>query len=238
MPCAAQQSRGTPDGKTPALRHENYERPDREIHRCESRESRDHENHRLGEAVAMVKKDMASGNKPSVVKNHETTAPVAAPETPAPGKVMMKMADGKTTEPNKGQRRNRHSPGTPPTARRTLPMGVGGKIDDLRIRRLDDDRLALGRHRLLLRGFQGAGVFRALAHNLDGGHNLLRVIVIGVSQRGCPGKIFIHIGQHRGNFVSALTLASQDCLSTSVANCCPSGWNFVAASGLPEYFSG
>jgi hypothetical protein len=49
---------------------------------------------------------------------------------------------------------------------------------------------------LLLRGFQGAGVFRALAHNLDGGHNLLRVIVIGVSQRRCPGKIFIHIGQH------------------------------------------
>ena len=135
-----------------------------------------------GEAVAMVKKDMASGNKPSVVKNHETTAPVAAPETPAPGKVMMKMADGKTTEPNKRaneeidiarvhhQRRSVHH-----------PWVVGGKIDDLRIRRLDDDRLALGRHRLLLRGFQGAGVFRALAHNLDGGHNLLRVIVIGVS---------------------------------------------------------
>ena len=135
-----------------------------------------------GEAVAMVKKDMASGNKPSVVKNHETTAPVAAPETPAPGKVMMKMADGKTTEPNKRaneeidiarvhhQRRSVHH-----------PWVVRGKIDDLRIRRLDDDRLALGRHRLLLRGFQGAGVFRALAHNLDGGHNLLRVIVIGLS---------------------------------------------------------
>ena len=133
-------------------------------------------------AVARVKKDMASGNKPSVVKNHETTAPVAAPETPAPGKVMMKMADGKTTEPNKRaneeidiarvhhQRRSVHH-----------PWVVGGKIDDLRIRRLDDDRLALGRHRLLLCGFQGAGGFRALAHNLDGGHNLLRVIVIGLS---------------------------------------------------------
>ena len=62
------------------------------------------------------------------------------------------------------------------------------------------DRLPLRRHLLLLRGFQGAGGFRSLAHSLDGVHNLLRVIVIGVSQRRCPGKIFIHIGQHRREF--------------------------------------
>ena len=76
-----------------------------------------------GEAVAVVKKDMASGNKPSVVKNHETTAPVAAPEAPAPREVMMKMADGKTHRTKQtGRRRNRRSPGTPPAALRIPPM--------------------------------------------------------------------------------------------------------------------
>ena len=154
----------------------------------------------VGEAVAMVKKDMASGNKPSVIKNHETTAPVAAPEAPAPR--IGKKADGITkTERHKWAneeidiaRVHRQWCAV------HYPRIVGGNIDDLRIRWLDDDRLPLGRHLLLLRGFQGAGVFRALAHNLDGVHNLLRVIVIGVPQRRRPREIFIHIGQHRRKF--------------------------------------
>ena len=67
----------------------------------------------------------------------------------------------------------------------------------MRIRRFDNYRLPFRRHSLLCRGLQGTGAFRPLAHNLDSIHNVLWLVEIGISQRRGPGKIFIHIGQHR-----------------------------------------
>jgi len=135
----------------------------------------------VGKSVTVVKKGMAMGKKPSVVKNHETTAPVAAPEAPAPR--IGKKADG-ITKTERHIWANEEIDVARVHCQRSAvhhPRIVGGNIDDLRIRRFDDYRLPLRRHLLLLRGVQCAGGFRSLAHNLDGVHNLLRVIVVSVS---------------------------------------------------------
>src|SRR5580765_286312 len=48
----------------------------------------------VGKSVTVGEKSMATGKKPSVVKNHEATAPVTAPKAPAPR--IGKKADGIT----------------------------------------------------------------------------------------------------------------------------------------------
>ena len=92
----------------------------------------------VGKSVTMVKKGMAMGKKPSVVKNHETTAPVAAPEAPAPR--IGKKADGITKTERHIWANEEIDIARVHCQRRAVhhPRIVGGNIDDLRIRRFDD----------------------------------------------------------------------------------------------------
>ena len=73
---------------------------------------------------------------------------------------------------------------------------VFGDVHDLRIGRLNDNIRSLIRHRLLRRGLQVTGFFRFSTHDLNGGHDVGLLIVIGVAQLGSPGQIFVQIRQH------------------------------------------
>ena len=92
---------------------------------------------------------------------------------------MMKMADGKPPRQTNGPTRSKRSPRY---ATNGGSISHGRRWEDrrLELRRLDDDRLALGRHRLLFAWFQGYRRFPALI-TWTAAITSCGVIVIGLS---------------------------------------------------------
>jgi hypothetical protein len=56
----------------------------------------------------------------------------------------------------------------------------------------------LSRHNLLRGSVETAGSLGALAHHLDCGHDILRLVVVRITQRGRPGKILVHVPENSG----------------------------------------
>ena len=128
-------------------------------------------------------------------------APVRAPVVPAPSISAIKS----DSEPEAKRKVRAAEPDSrivvPIRPRRDCvsvdrPRVVGRDVDHLRIRRLNDDGGALGLHGLLVGGFQIAGGLRFLAHDLNGVHYVLLLVVIRITQRRGPGKVLVHISQH------------------------------------------
>ena len=124
-----------------------------------------------------VDKRRTPGDEPVVIENYEPVVPIAAPGMPTPGKVTVKVSEGKThIEPN-----NRTDEKTPVEIPRICQQGrpvydpriILRKIDDFRVRRFDNCRLVFCRHSLLRRGLKSTGALRPLAHHLHSIENVL-----------------------------------------------------------------
>src|ERR1700723_2088510 len=111
--------------------------------------------------------------------------PVKSPMAPAPSKAT-EEANSKTNSerevrasiPNSGIRIPAR-PGHNWTAVHQ-PRIIGGDINDIGLRRLNDYRRALRSHGLLRGALQIAGGFRFLAHYLNRVHHFLLLVVVGV----------------------------------------------------------
>jgi hypothetical protein len=62
---------------------------------------------------------------------------------------------------------------------------------------LNNNRLSLSADGLLARGIQVPGLLSPLSHGLNRLRYLLLLVDIGVAKFRCPGKILVHIGEHR-----------------------------------------
>ena len=78
------------------------------------------------------------------------------------------------------------------------PGIVGGHVNHVRLSRLNDDSRALGGDGLLGCVLEIAGAAGLLAHYLYGIRHILFLVVIGVTERGGPRDVFVHIAEDRG----------------------------------------
>jgi len=78
------------------------------------------------------------------------------------------------------------------------PGIISRNVNYLGVSRLNGNGGVLIRYGLLRRGFKIAGLFRSLAHHLNGVHHILFLVVVGVSERGGPGEVFVHVAKDRG----------------------------------------
>jgi hypothetical protein len=118
-----------------------------------------------------------------VVVDHPMTMPVPSPVIPAPSK-SAKEADSKPSTEEKSRAVIKDSGHWVPTRvgedRISIhePRIIGRDVDQVGVRRLDDNRVVLRRHLLLLVAIQVAGLSSLLAHRLDGIHHILLLVGI------------------------------------------------------------
>src|SRR5450432_4143198 len=153
--------------------------------------------------IPSVVKGVAPGVVAIVVINRIAVVPVKSPTAPAPA-IAAKKADSEAQAERKIRAAIPNSrigiPARPRSDRTTVhhPGVVRRDIHDVGIGGLNDDRGALRGDGLLGCRLETAGLLRALAHYLHRVHYLFLLVVIGVTQRGRPGQIFVHISKDRG----------------------------------------
>src|SRR5580658_6237817 len=138
-----------------------------------------------------------------VVVDAPAAAPIVSPTIPSPAKP--------SEESNTETQSPIDSRTIPKKSRIRIPAGENSQripIDEPGIvlryvhhvgrRRLNDDGLIVCCHRLLGGSFQITGFQSPLTHGLNRLIKSLLLIDVGVAKFGCPGKILVHIGEHRG----------------------------------------
>src|SRR5882757_2466032 len=140
---------------------------------------------------------------PLVVVNSVVVVPVVTPVAPAPPEPA-EEADTEACAEEEVRSAIPNSrigiPARPGDERQAVhePWIIGGYIDDIGSRGLNDDRGTLSGYILLRRGAQVAGLFRFLAHHLDGVRHVLLLVVIRIAQGGRPGEVLVHVAEHGG----------------------------------------
>ena len=133
-----------------------------------------------------------------VVVDRCSAVPVVSPVMPAPP-ISSKKADAKAdseSNPRSGQEDSWHRiPTRIRDDRLTVhePGVIGRYIDDFRIGRFDDDRVALGCYLFLFIAIQVAGLAGLLTHGLDGVRHCLLLIGVCVAKRGSPREVLVHV---------------------------------------------
>jgi len=129
----------------------------------------------------------AVGDVGVAVVDHGMAVPVASPVMPAPPKSAEESDSKSKTEGDLGTGIKDSGHGNPAPVgddRRPVhePGIVGGHVDNLRVDRFDDDRVALSRYVFLFVAIQFASLPGLLAHCLDGIRHILLLIGIGVAK--------------------------------------------------------
>ena len=151
--------------------------------------------------MVAVNNGCAVGDVGVVVVDHVMVMPVASPMVPAPGETG-KEADpeayGKTNSRPGGVESRIPIPTWPSHDRWSIdnPRIVRGYVDHFRLCGLNDDRLGLRLHFHLLIALQIPRFLRTSAHRLHRIHYVLRLVCVSISQRGSPGEVLVHVGQH------------------------------------------
>ena len=151
------------------------------------------------EIIAIVE-SAAVGVITSVIVNGVVAVPIESPTRPAPT-VSSKKTDAKrgaegeigTAKPNSGI----GIPTRPSNDWATVngPWIVGGNVNDFRIGGLNGDGRVLVGDGLLRSGLEISRFLRAAAHDLNGVHHVGLLVVVGIAERGGPGKIFVHVAE-------------------------------------------
>src|SRR5438270_8818841 len=137
-----------------------------------------------------------------VVEGDRAVAPVETPVMPAPA-VMREKTDAQAQSEVKARSAvvgTRHADPVRVGKERCAvrePRIVGRHVHDLRIRWLDDDRLALCRDRLLRCALQRTRRLRASAQRLDRLHHLACLAGIGLTERRGPRQVLAHVVEYR-----------------------------------------
>src|SRR5580698_1613452 len=137
--------------------------------------------------VAVVKR-VAVRVVGAVVVDHRAPAPVSAPVIPAPAVAAIETDSEANPAPIKARTAPPDSGIVVPIRPRgngiavNQPRIVSRNVNYLRVRGLNDDIRSLALHRLLVGRFQVARALRFLAHELNGVHHVLLLVVIGVAQ--------------------------------------------------------
>src|SRR5712675_582522 len=84
------------------------------------------------------------------------------------------------------------------------PWIVSGHVNNVRIRRLNDDRASLSRYLLLVVAVQLSGLLSLLAHRLDGVRHSLRIVGVCFAEGRSPGKVFVHVFENRWKLCESL----------------------------------
>src|ERR1700751_4700810 len=138
-----------------------------------------------------------------MVEKRSTAMPVIAPMTPAPPK-SSEEADTKSNAEAEADAAPKNSGHRIPVRvsddRRPVhqPRIVGRDVDHLRVGRLDDDRVALRGHLLLLAAVQMASVARLLTKGLHRIGDILRLVDIRLAERRGPREVLVHVFENRG----------------------------------------
>src|ERR1039457_133222 len=136
--------------------------------------------------IAPVVESVASGVVPVVVINCEMVMPIESPMGPPPSKPA-EEADSEADSEREVRAAIPDSRIRIPARPRQYGISVNQpriirrNVNDIGIRRLNDDRRALRRYVLLRRGLKIAGSLRSLTHHLYGIHHVLLLVVIGVA---------------------------------------------------------
>src|SRR5208283_1215950 len=137
------------------------------------------------EVVPVIKR-AALGVVPVVVIHYDSVMPIESPLRPAPS-IAPEEADSESRSEREVRAAKPDSGiGVPSRPRHygtsvNRPRIIRGDVNDIGASRLNDDRRALRRYRLLRRGLKIAGFLRPLAHHLYGVQHVLLVVVVGVA---------------------------------------------------------
>ncbi len=152
--------------------------------------------------VAVIKRS-ALGVVTAAVVKWVSTVPVEAPMAPSPA-VAAIPADTEADSEGKVRAAKPDSwvwiPSRPRYDGITVnqPWIVGRNINHSGIGGLNVDVRTLIGDNLLRRVLQIAGSLGFAAHDLNGVHHILLLVVVGVAERRGPGKILVHVSQDRG----------------------------------------
>ena len=136
----------------------------------------------------LVAELMAMRNKGVMVEERSAAVPVISPVAPAPPK-SSEEADAKSNSKAKADAAPKNPGHRIPAwigddwVAIYQPRIIGRHIDNLRISRLDDDRVSLFGDPFLVSAIQMAGFLSLLAHLLDSIGDILRVVDIGLAER-------------------------------------------------------
>ncbi len=138
--------------------------------------------------IVTVDDRSAMGDVSIVVVNRPAAVPVVSPVMPAPPKSSEKADPESDSKSNPHTAKEDSWHGIPAWVRDDWrpvyePRIVSRHVDYIRIGRFDDNRIALSCYLLLLIAIEVAGLARLLAHRLNRGSHILRLVRIGVAQR-------------------------------------------------------
>src|SRR5882724_9458398 len=136
----------------------------------------------------VIGEDSAVGDVGVVVENDSVVMPVVSPVVPAPA-IAAKEADAKA-QAKRNSRSGKVQPWIPIPAwpdpdRLSIhkPRIIFRHVNDLRIGRLDHDRLSLLAHTLLGCAVQVPRLLRPLTHDLNSIHYGLLLVDVGITER-------------------------------------------------------
>src|SRR6266849_10561856 len=133
----------------------------------------------------------AMGEVRVIAVNQATPVPIRSPVVPPPAEAAEETDTNSNTEPDprpvEEEARN-PNPTWVELERTTVddPRIVLRHIHDLRICRINDDRISLGRHGFLRRALQVPGLLRSLAHHLNRVEDILLSVHVRLPERRSP----------------------------------------------------
>src|SRR5437016_4174507 len=137
--------------------------------------------------VVAIDDRSAVGDVGVVVVNHPMAMPVASPVMPSPSESSEEADPEANSKPNPWSRQEDPWHGIPAWVchdRLAIhePRIIGRHVDDLRVGRFDDDRVALRCYLFLFVAIQAPSLVSLLTHHLDGIRHILLLIGVCVAQ--------------------------------------------------------